>query len=95
MNQDFKNALWATANKLRGAVDPAEYKYPVLGLIFLKYVSESFAARQAELTAAFADPENEFYLDDEAMRASELEEPYYYRASNTFWVPEKARWSFT
>ena len=51
MNQDFKNALWATANKLRGSVDPSDYKYPVLGLIFLKYVSDAFYVRQAEILA--------------------------------------------
>ena len=41
MNQDFKNALWGTANTLRGSVDPSEYKYPVLGLIFLVLGSAS------------------------------------------------------
>ena len=94
MNQDFKNALWATANKLRGSVDPSDYKYPVLGLIFLKYVSESFVTRQSELSEAFADPANEFYLEDESLRQVELEERDYYKATNTFWVPENARWSF-
>lgn len=94
MNQDFKNALWATANKLRGSVDPSDYKYPVLGLIFLKYVSESFVTRQLELAEAFADPSNEFYLEDESLRLVELEERDYYRATNTFWIPESARWSF-
>ena len=72
MNQDFKNALWATANKLRGSVDPSDYKYPVLGLIFLKYVSESFFARQEQLAAAFADPHNEFFIEDEIIRCKHL-----------------------
>lgn len=66
MNQDFKNVLRATVNKLRGSVDPSNYKYPVLGLIFLKYISESFLTRQSEVSAAFADLTNEFYLEDES-----------------------------
>ena len=70
MNQDFQNALWATANKLRGSVDPSDYKYPVLGLIFLRYASESFFARQEQLAASFADLESDYYIEDEADRTS-------------------------
>jgi type I restriction enzyme M protein len=92
MNQDFKNALWATANKLRGSVDPSDYKYPVLGLIFLKYVSEAFAARQKKLEAAFADPAHDLYLKEAKARAKALEERDYYTMENVFWVPELARW---
>jgi type I restriction enzyme M protein len=94
MNQDFKNALWATANKLRGSVDPSDYKYPVLGLIFLKYVSEAFVARQGDLKAAFADPEHDLYLKNANARAAALEERDYYTMENVFWVPERARWPF-
>ena len=43
-NEEFKKTLWDTANKLRGSVSAAEYKYPVLGMVFLKYVSDMFAA---------------------------------------------------
>jgi type I restriction enzyme M protein len=94
MNQDFKNALWATANKLRGSVDPSDYKYPVLGLIFLKYVSESFFARQEQLAAAFADPQNEFFIEDSGRHAAAMEDRDYYTMQNVFWVSEKARWPF-
>lgn len=95
MNQDFKNALWATANKLRGSVDPSDYKYPVLGLIFLKYVSESFFARQEQLAGFFADPENvDFFIEDKTDRAAAMEERDYYTMENVFWVAEKARWPF-
>lgn len=94
MNQDFKNALWATANKLRGSVDPSDYKYPVLGLIFLKYVSEAFVARQKELETAFADPANDMYLKDAKARTKALEDRDYYTMENVFWVPERARWTF-
>ena len=94
MNQDFKKALWATANKLRGSVDPSDYKYPVLGLIFLKYVSEAFVARQQALAAAFADLSHELFLKHEKARAAAHEERDYYLMENVFWVPELARWSF-
>ncbi len=56
MLDDIKKTLWATADKLRANMDAAEYKHLVLGLIFLKYVSDTFAARRAELTRRFADP---------------------------------------
>ena len=94
MNQDLKNALWATANKLRGSVDPSDYKYPVLGLIFLKYVADAFIARRDALTEAFADPDHELFLRDEQARAEFLEDRNYYVMENVLWVPERARWSF-
>jgi len=50
MLDDIKKTLWATADKLRANMDAAEYKHLVLGLIFLKYISDTFAARRAELT---------------------------------------------
>jgi hypothetical protein len=70
----------------------AEYKHLVLGLIFLKYVSDIFAARRNELERRFADPADEFFLDDPALVAVELEDRDYYTAVNVFWVPESARW---
>ena len=94
MNQDFKNALWGTANTLRGSVDPSEYKYPVLGLIFLKYASEAFAARRNALEKAFADPNDDLYLKDPDTRVSFLEDHNYYVMENVLWVPERARWLF-
>lgn len=54
MLDDIKKTLWAAADKLRANMDAAEYKHLVLGLIFLKYISDSFAARRAELTARFS-----------------------------------------
>ena len=94
MNQDFKNALWGTANTLRGSVDPSEYKYPVLGLIFLKYASEAFAARRKTLERAFSDPNDDLYLKDPEARVSFLEDRNYYVMENVLWVPERARWPF-
>ena len=54
MLDDIKKTLWATADKLRANMDAAEYKHLVLGLIFVKYVSDTFAARRAELISRFA-----------------------------------------
>jgi type I restriction enzyme M protein len=77
----FEAKLWATADALRNNMDAAEYKHVVLGLIFLKYVSDAFEAKHEELRAQQAqgaDPEDR----DE------------YQAANVFWVPKEARWSF-
>jgi type I restriction enzyme M protein len=70
--------LWAAADRLRGNVDAAEYKHVVLGLLFLKYISDAFEELHAELQGEpGADPEDR----DE------------YLAENVFWVPQEARWS--
>ncbi|WP_223508784.1 MULTISPECIES: type I restriction-modification system subunit M [unclassified Pseudomonas] len=92
--QDLEKTLWATADKLRANMDAAEYKHIVLGLIFLKYISDSFAGRRAELERRFADAADDYYLgsDDAELLASELEERDYYKEVNVFWVPEVARW---
>ena len=92
MLDDIKKTLWATADKLRSNMDAAEYKHVVLGLIFLKYVSDTFSARRSELERRFADPKDEFYLDDPEQISDELEDRDYYVAENVFWVPESARW---
>jgi type I restriction enzyme M protein len=57
-NEEFKKTLWDAANKLRGAVSAAEYKYPVLGLVFLKYVSDLFDA-QADVIGSVAQSERQ------------------------------------
>ncbi len=76
---DFESQLWAAADKLRGHMDASEYKHVVLGLIFLKYISDSFEEVHAQLVKEKdADPEDR----DE------------YLAQNVFWVPKEARWSF-
>ena len=76
----FEEKLWQMADKLRNNMDAAEYKHVVLGLIFLKYISDAFEEKHAALTAdkkSGADPED----------------PDEYRADNIFWVPKEARWS--
>ena len=94
MLDDIKKTLWATADKLRANIDAAEYKHLVLGLIFVKYVSDTFAARRAELSQRFADENDDYFLHDSdaEMVAEELEDRDYYIESNVFWVPEEARW---
>jgi len=91
---DLKKTLWATADKLRANMDAAEYKHIVLGLVFLKYISDSFAGRRAELERKLLDENDDYYLGDDDPDAlnAELEDRDYYREVNVFWVPEVARW---
>jgi type I restriction enzyme M protein len=92
MDNEIKRTLWAAADKLRSNMDAAEYKHIVLGLIFLKYVSDSFAEHRAELERRFADEMDEYFIIDKRLRLQDLEERDYYTAANVFWVPESARW---
>lgn len=93
--------LWNAADRLRSNLDAAVYKHAVLGLIFLKYVSESFDLRRNELRGQFTDPESDYYLnredyksddDYEAAIQEELEDRDYFTEKNVFWVPALARW---
>lgn len=92
MNQDLKKTLWAAADKLRASMDAAEYKHIVLGLIFLKYISDAFDERRAQLSTAFSNPGDDLYLPDAAEHAEALDERDYYTMANVFWVPAAARW---
>ncbi|WP_423680454.1 type I restriction-modification system subunit M [Undibacterium sp. WLHG33] len=94
MIDDIKKTLWATADKLRANMDAAEYKHLVLGLIFVKYISDTFQSRREELTRRFADPSDDYFLHDAdaELLVEELEDRDYYREVNVFWVPEAARW---
>lgn len=94
MLNDIKKTLWATADKLRANMDAAEYKHLVLGLIFIKYISDTFTAHRDELTRRFADEANDYHLPDADAQtiAEELEDRDYYKAANVFWVPGEARW---
>jgi type I restriction enzyme M protein len=79
-NLGFEQTLWKTADKMRGSMDPSEYKHVVLGLMFLKYISDGFEELYLRLksqSASGADPEDR----DE------------YKAENVFWVPQNARWN--
>src|SRR5262245_52699388 len=76
----FEAKLWAAADALRNNMDAAEYKHVVLGLIFLKYISDAFEAKYAELDAQRAE-------------GADPEDPDEYGAARIFWVPKEARWS--
>ncbi len=87
--------LWASAGKLLPNLDAARYKHIMLGMIFLKYVSDAFEVRVKELRADFANPEHDYFLGDdpdEELIADELEHRDYYIEKNVFWVPAQARW---
>ena len=63
--KDFKAVLWASADKLRAQMDAAEYKHLVLGLIFLKYISDTFVEQQQKVLATVSNPESDFYVGDD------------------------------
>lgn len=75
----IERELWDAANALRGSMDAAEYKHVVLGLVFLKYVSDAFEAQHAKLEA-------------EREQGADPDDPDEYRAEGIFWVPPEARW---
>jgi type I restriction enzyme M protein len=80
-NLGFEAKLWLAADKLRNNMDAAEYKHVVLGLIFLKYISDTFEEHRAKLLAGEGDYEG-----------ADPEDPDEYKAENVFWVPSDARW---
>lgn len=91
----FEKELWAAADKLRGNIDVSEYKNIVLGLLFLKYISDAFYTRRTELDALTRDPKNEdFYVKDDKARAQILETKDFYKSAGVFYVPEKSRWEY-
>jgi type I restriction enzyme M protein len=96
---DLEKKLWTAADKLRSNLDAAVYKHVVLGLIFLKYVSDAFEERQMELRQQFQNPDHDYFMapkdyadDYEGHLAAELEVRDYYTEKNVFWVPLEARW---
>ena len=82
-NIGFEAILWQAADKLRNNMDAAEYKHVVLGLIFLKYISDTFEEHRAKLVAGEGDYDG-----------SDPEDADEYRAENVFWVPSEARWNY-
>lgn len=95
--QDLEKKLWTSANKLLPSLDAAVYKHVVLGMVFLKYVSDSFETRRQELKANFTDPKHDYYMSDDEndeMILEELENRDFYTEKNVFWVPAAARWDY-
>ncbi len=102
---ELDNKLWKSADKLRSSLDAANYKHIVLGLIFLKYVSDAFEERRENLIGLFKNnaDDNIYYLpaDDydsieayEQAMTEELELIEYYQEQNVIWVPPHARWDY-
>ncbi len=100
--KELESKLWTAADKLRSTLDAAQYKHAVLGLIFVKYVSDAFKLRQEEIKADLANPDHEYYLDpadfsEEELAAEiaiELEQRDFYTEKNVFWLPTESRWQF-
>ena len=92
-NADFKQTLWKAADKLRAQMDAAEYKHIILGLIFLKYISDTFVKQQEKVRQMVSDPASDYFIsEDPSEYQEELEERDYYVQDNVFWVPQEARW---
>ena len=93
--------LWTAADKLRSTLDASQYKHAVLGLLFVKYVSDSFDIRRKELFDQFENAKHDYFIDPKeydtpeeylAEVEDELEIRDYYTEKNVFWVPQLARW---
>lgn len=84
---DLTKELWQAAVKLRGSIEPADYKRYVLPIIFLRFLSLRYEKRRAELEFLIADPQSEYHGDKGA-----LADPDEYRSAGAFIVPEEARW---
>ncbi len=92
LSKEELSTLWDTAFSLRSGLDAADYKHIVLGLVFLKYISDAFEEHREDLINQFQDPKSDSYKKTRELRNSALEERDYYSAANVFWVPEKSRW---
>jgi len=92
LSQDELKKFWDIANTLRKSLDAAEYKHIVLGLVFLKHVSDSFENRRAGLEHDFSDPTSDSYKPNPQALRNALETRDYYTQVNVFWVPEESRW---
>lgn len=92
-NLGFEATLWAAADTLRGHMDAAEYKHVVLGLIFLKYISDAFEDRHTTLETELADSKSDWYIAEPQERYLALEDRDEYQSVNVFWVPKEARWA--
>ena len=90
----FEAILWQAADKLRNNLDAAEYKHVVLGLIFLKSISDAFKEKYDSLLKESADPHSIYYTTEETLRFQIAEDRDEYIAEKIFYVPEKARWTY-
>ncbi len=91
---NFENDLWSAADKLRGSIDASDYKHIVLGLIFLKYITDTYYQRRDELVEFMADSSRPEYVPDPQIREKMLEEKDLYKSKGIFFIPEIARWEY-
>lgn len=90
--RSLEQRLWGAADALRGNQEPSEYKHVVLGLVFLKYISDRFEARHRDLSSSVSEPASEYYIPNAARRTRVIENRDEYASHNVFWVPAEARW---
>jgi type I restriction enzyme M protein len=90
--ETLEQRLWRAADALRGNQEPSEYKHVVLGLVFLKYISDRFESRRRDIESALSDPTSEDYIPNESRRVQFIEDRDEYTSHNVFWVPAEARW---
>lgn len=90
--KSLEQRLWDAADALRGNQEPSEYKHVVLGLVFLKYISDRFEERRRAIEVSLSDPNSDDYIPNEARRATFIEDRDEYASHNVFWVPTEARW---
>ena len=88
----LETSLWEASNQLRSNMDAAEFKHVVLGLIFMKYVSDVFMRRRMELENLTRDPGSDYFMPNETARLSVLEDRDEYTAEGVFWISEGHRW---
>jgi len=93
-NLGFEDKLWAAADKLRDNMDASEYKHVVLGLIFLKYISDAFSEKYKWLIKESSNPKSEYFIREEQACYGVAEDRDEYLADNIFWVPPEARWDY-
>jgi type I restriction enzyme M protein len=87
--KELKDTLWKAADKLRGSMDASQYKDVILGLVFLKYVSDAFDERRGQIRAELTADD----YDDQQI-GDLIDDTDEYTGRGVFWVPENARWSF-
>jgi type I restriction enzyme M protein len=102
----LEKKLWTSANKLLPSLDASQYKHVMLGLVFIKYVSDAFDIRREQLKILLLDPTHDYYFNPDEFENGvhgeeyqaeiqhELEQRDYYAEQNVFWVPTQARWLF-
>jgi len=90
---EFQKELWKAADRLRGNIDVSEYKHVVLGLLFLKYVSDLFYQRRYQVEEWVSNPQKkEYYLPNEKDRKIIIDDKDQYQSIGVFYIPENARW---